>query len=829
MKDKNTNKSTKPISNPFSTGGGGASFENLVAAFYVCNLMCDKLIFGHLEAGIVKEIAFQNRWTGFDVDDILVYGSAKIFSEKLERRIRSKLILQIKSSLNFRSTDSKFSNVIKECWQTFNHSSFNLGYDKIGILLSKITSKARNHFLKLLDWARTSNSSTEYFSKLKVKNFASQEMRDYLEIIKKILHNSQENNLWEFFKHLKVLEIDLLSSDSKAYFESIENLRSIVINKDYNKAIALFSYILEKCTYYNKNGGRISFNTLHQDMIVNSFLEQRDAENYWEKNWGTFINMEFLDNLGRISIESRELREDFNHRLSILEKERTKEIQEQIDYITNLAVKEKSEELLNSKRVLEYHLTSIKEICVSTIFNQLSEGILEFFKKGFILSLRIQDKFHFVSQSIYNAIGMETAIPYVDSEFFSHKLQTIFERYYEKYPNFRESITHFYHGFLKGLVDSPFFDSAILYVIEKGLYFLYKIGYKTLETKEDTYYYDLTNQFVLELCQKLAVNAPIEMGQFNSLYTTVFKRIINFTSKRTVEFKDNRPLTIGVKLHILGELFSLPIPVYIRLTILDYFVNTLKGLLKVLNNHSISYVFFFSTLQKIWVQLFPTSSETSPKLYQNFLLKLFEIYSSAISLRIKTEQSTISHPFIEEMNRTFIDLLYYLIIISKQFPVKQQEKNNNLIDIYTILNKHLLKIGDDIFKKFPNKDYYKCILEPLAIIRFLMINYRIKEETTIITHEGIFDSLCSIGTLILLSSLYQHDNDMKIKYQFSIKVQDYITKVYPFDDFYHCIEVRQGNWKIFGLTIGRMILQFQNLFSNSKIVYNVLRLLEFVE
>jgi len=822
MNDKNTNESTKPTSNPFSTGGGGASFENLVAAFYASNLMCEKLIHGHLEAGEVKEISFQNRWTGLEVDDILVYGSAMIFSEKHERNIRPKLILQIKNRLNFRSTDSKFTNVIMECWQTFNHSLFNLDYDKIGILLSLIDAKVKKHFIKLLDWAITSDCSAEYFSKLKVKNYTSQEMRDYLEIIKKILPNIQEDNLWEFFRHLKVLELDLSSSDSKSYLDSIENLRSIVIDKDYTKAIALFSYILEKCAYYNKNGGRISFNTLYHDITVNSFLEQRNAKNYWEENWGTVINTEFLGNLTKLSNESKELQEEFNRRLSNVVKNRTRKIQEQIEYITDLAVKDKSKEILNSKKVLEYQLTSIKSISVLAIFNQLSESILEFFQKGFVLSLRIQDKCHFASQSIYNAIGMETAIPYVDSEFFSHKLRAMVERYYEKYPHFRESITHFYHGFLKGLVDSSFFDSGILYAIELGLDFLYKIGYKTLDTKENTYYYDLTNHFVLELCHKLAINSPIDLEQPTSLYRTVFKRILNVVLKKTVQFKNNKPLVIGVKLYILDELFSLPIPVYLRLPILDYFNSALEALLKTMNDSSISHVFFFASLQKIWMQIFPSFTETNPKIYQNFLLKLLKIYSSVISLRIKTEQSMLSHPIIDQMNRTFIDLLYHLFRLPKQ-----QEKNNILIDIYTILNKNLLKLGDDIFKKYPNKNYYKCILEPLSIIRFLMINYKIEKETVIITQGEIFDSLCSIGTLILMSSTDQEDNNMKFNYQFSIGVRENITKVYPFDDFSSCIEDRQGNWKLFGASIGRNILHFHYLFSNPETVYKVLGSLKF--
>ena len=825
MNDKNNSKITKSISNPFSTGGGGATFENLVGAYYVSQLLSDKLIYGHLEAGTVKEIAFQNRWIGLDVDDIIIYGSTKIISEKPKNNIRPKLILQIKNRLNFRLSDTKFINVIKECWQTFNHSSFNLKYDQIGLMLGILNLKVKKHFLRLLEWAKTSDSFTEFFSKINVINYASQEMRDYIDMIKIILPKANEENLWKFLQHLNVLELDLISSNSKTYLDSVENLRSIVINHDFKKAIALFSYILERCAYYNKNGGRISFNTLYQDITANSFLERRNIKNYWERKWGMNINPEFLVNLGRLTEESGELRKEFNHRLFILEQKRTEEIKDQIDYIKNVMIKNKSEDLLNSLNVLEYQLAFIKSVCVLAIFNQLSERILEFFRKGFILSMRIQESCRFVTPSIYNAIGMEATIPYVESEFFSHKLQTILERYFEQYPEFRESITHFYHGFILGLVDSQFFDSTVIHTIELGLGFIYHLGYKPLEKKEDIYYYDLTNQFILELCQKLAVTSPKDLGQPTSFYITVFRRILDFVSKRTVKFKNNNPLVIGVKLYTLGELFSLPIPIKMRTPILQQFIIVLKDLVKEMKKHSISHVFFFSILQKIWAQIFSTSSEIIPKIYRSFLSELITLYSTILSLRIKTEISKMSHPFIDQMNRTFIDLLYYLIRIFKE-ELKTKE---NLIDIYNILNKGLLKIGDDLFKNYPDKEFYKWILEPLAIMRFLMIYYRIQKNSAIISKGDIFDSLCSIGTLILMDAYPQKDKKSKIIYQYKSEIQEFITKVFPLEDIHNCIECRQGSWKIFGYSIGSDILLFHSVFSNPEIVYRAINSLTFIE
>jgi len=92
----------------------------------------------------------------------------------------------------------------------------------------------------------------------------------------------------------------------------------------------------------------------------------------------------------------------------------------------------------------------------------------------------------------------------------------------------------------------------------------------------------------------------------------------------------------------------------------------------------------------------------------------------------------MSHPFINQMNRTFIDLLYYLIKIFKELKLEE-----NLIDIYNILNNNFLKIGDNLFRTHPEKQYYKWLLEPLAIMRFLMINSKIQEDSVILSKSRL--------------------------------------------------------------------------------------------
>ena len=51
------------LSNPFSTGGGGTTFEQLVGASYLVSLL-EKDIPRGLDWGIIKDVKFQHRWQG---------------------------------------------------------------------------------------------------------------------------------------------------------------------------------------------------------------------------------------------------------------------------------------------------------------------------------------------------------------------------------------------------------------------------------------------------------------------------------------------------------------------------------------------------------------------------------------------------------------------------------------------------------------------------------------------------------------------------------------------------------------------------------------------
>ena len=107
-----------------------------------------------------------------------------------------------------------------------------------------------------------------------------------------------------------------------------------------------------------------------------------------------------------------------------------------------------------------------------------------------------------------------------------------------------------------------------------------------------------------------------------------------------------------------------------------------------------------------------------------------------------------------------------------------------LIFLKNILNNKLLKIGDKLYRTYPDKEYYKWLIEPLAIIRFLMINSKIQEQAVFFSKEGIFDSLCSIGSLILLETTSHVDKKPEKVYQYKSEIEKIVTKVFPLDEYF---------------------------------------------
>src|SRR5260221_1551678 len=100
-------------SNPFSTGGGGVTFKQQVGAYYLVSLLASDIPRG-LNNGICHSVAFQRRWDGALLDDIVITSRSANGTER-------HLMLQAKHEITVSAarTNDLFRQVIRDSWTAF--------------------------------------------------------------------------------------------------------------------------------------------------------------------------------------------------------------------------------------------------------------------------------------------------------------------------------------------------------------------------------------------------------------------------------------------------------------------------------------------------------------------------------------------------------------------------------------------------------------------------------------------------------------------------------------------------------------------------------------
>lgn len=252
------------LSNPFSTGGGGTTFEQLVGMYYLVSLLAADIPRG-LNEGICYRVGFQQRWNDAILDDIVVTTRSSDASEHT-------LVLQVKHEITISTAASNnlFQRVISDCWETFEgrRGGFNPDIDRLGIAVGVYHSNIDEHLQRLLQWARTS-ISIEEFRRVKVGNFASNEMRNYLNDFEEILSRVagkqiSEKDLWQFLKCFVYIHFDIENDGSR----DLSYLRNRAVdqleNRDEGEAGKLIDSLQVLVSDYAKTGGAIDAMILRQ-------------------------------------------------------------------------------------------------------------------------------------------------------------------------------------------------------------------------------------------------------------------------------------------------------------------------------------------------------------------------------------------------------------------------------------------------------------------------------------------------------------------------------------------------------------------------------------
>jgi len=120
---------TKKLSNPFSSGCGGAHFEAHIQASFVA-LMLTRGYAPCLPCWPIAEIKLQGKIDGFNTDDLIVFINHPSSKEK------RKLLGQVKHSIHLTRRDSTFAEVLHAAWNDFNNPAI-FSKTKISLRLSQ--------------------------------------------------------------------------------------------------------------------------------------------------------------------------------------------------------------------------------------------------------------------------------------------------------------------------------------------------------------------------------------------------------------------------------------------------------------------------------------------------------------------------------------------------------------------------------------------------------------------------------------------------------------------------------------------------------------------
>ncbi len=253
----------KKLSNPFSTGGGGAHFEAHVQASFVI-LMLTGGYAPCLPCWPIAEIKLQGKIDGFDTDDIIVV------VENPENKERRKLLGQIKHSIAFTKSNALLREVIQAAWNDFNNPKvFTKEKDAIALITGPLSAIDGHTIQWLLNQARHTNSVDEFLRKVERANFSPSNANEKLQVIRDHLKEANSGNevsedeLISFLRHFYLLGYDLGNECGV----SLSLLHSHISQFQLQGSKMVWSRAVDVVQTWNQDAGTITPDSLPEDFL----------------------------------------------------------------------------------------------------------------------------------------------------------------------------------------------------------------------------------------------------------------------------------------------------------------------------------------------------------------------------------------------------------------------------------------------------------------------------------------------------------------------------------------------------------------------------------
>lgn len=254
---------TKEISNPFSTGGGGAFFEVKVQAAFVI-LMLTGGIIPCIRAWPISKLKLQGKYAGFATDDFIAFTTDPTTNRS------AKLLAQIKHSISFTDGNDVFGEVIASAWADFNNSKlFDPTLDAIALITGPMSATDISSVRFVLEWARHCEDANDFFEQVATAKFSSDTKRTKLAAFRHKLNAANDGTaltdeqVWRFLRSFHVLGYDL---DVKTGV-TLSLVKSHLRQASGNNVDGLWAMVFEAVASYDQNAGTVTKENLSPEII----------------------------------------------------------------------------------------------------------------------------------------------------------------------------------------------------------------------------------------------------------------------------------------------------------------------------------------------------------------------------------------------------------------------------------------------------------------------------------------------------------------------------------------------------------------------------------
>jgi hypothetical protein len=191
------------LASPFSTGGGGESFEKLAGACTLAALLAREEVPG-LDLPVTK-VRFQQRYAGHLLDDIVIDGAS--------RGVRRTLEIQARHCPRLTASDPKFVELVAVFLRAMRDNRAAMLNDtrRLGLLLELGTPGSKSlHQVARLAWANS--DPTAFYQAIAAQGHTSEPVRDRLgQLVKakaaadQASEIAEDPELWMLLRGLRVL------------------------------------------------------------------------------------------------------------------------------------------------------------------------------------------------------------------------------------------------------------------------------------------------------------------------------------------------------------------------------------------------------------------------------------------------------------------------------------------------------------------------------------------------------------------------------------------------------------------------------------------------